>query len=90
MPVLRQDRDPRTPLARQGDFANDYAVYIHGTPVQSLFSLGARALSSGCVRMEQPVEMAAISAQHQELAAQPHRRGRARRRQSQPFCHPCR
>ena len=58
--VLRQDPGPENALGPlKFDFANDYAVYIHGTPVQSLFSLGARALSSGCVRMEQPVEMAA-------------------------------
>jgi L,D-transpeptidase YcbB len=58
--VLRQDPGPENALGPlKFDFANDYAVYIHGTPVQSLFSLGARALSSGCVRMEQPVDMAA-------------------------------
>jgi len=58
--VLHQDPGPENALGPvKFDFANDYAVYIHGTPVQSLFSLGTRALSSGCVRMEQPVDMAA-------------------------------
>ena len=58
--VLRQDPGPENALGPvKFDFANDYAVYIHGTPVKSLFSLGSRALSSGCVRMEQPVDMAA-------------------------------
>jgi len=58
--VLRQDPGPENALGPvKFDFANDYAVYIHGTPVQSLFSLGSRALSSGCVRMERPVDMAA-------------------------------
>jgi L,D-transpeptidase YcbB len=58
--VLRQDPGPENALGPlKFDFANDYAVYIHGTPVKSLFALGSRALSSGCVRMEQPVDMAA-------------------------------
>ena len=58
--VLRQDPGPENALGPvKFDFANDYAVYIHGTPMKSLFALGSRALSSGCVRMEQPVDMAA-------------------------------
>ncbi len=58
--VLRQDPGPENALGPlKFDFANDYEVYIHGTPVQSLFNLPSRALSSGCVRMEQPVELAA-------------------------------
>jgi murein L,D-transpeptidase YcbB/YkuD len=58
--VLRQDPGPENALGPvKFDFANDYAVYIHGTPLKSLFALGSRALSSGCVRMEQPVDMAA-------------------------------
>ena len=58
--VLRQDPGPENALGPvKFDFANDYAVYIHGTPVKSLFNLSSRALSSGCVRMEQPVDLAA-------------------------------
>jgi murein L,D-transpeptidase YcbB/YkuD len=58
--VLRQDPGPENALGPvKFDFANDYAVYIHGTPVKSLFNLASRALSSGCVRMEQPVDLAA-------------------------------
>jgi murein L,D-transpeptidase YcbB/YkuD len=58
--VLRQDPGPDNELGPVTfDFANGYAVYIHGTPVKSEFSQAQRALSSGCVRMEQPVDMAA-------------------------------
>ncbi|MEA2779621.1 MAG: L,D-transpeptidase YcbB [Rhodospirillaceae bacterium] len=58
--VLRQDPGPENALGPvKFDFANDYAVYVHGTPTRSLFGFGTRAFSSGCVRMEQPVELAA-------------------------------
>jgi murein L,D-transpeptidase YcbB/YkuD len=58
--ALRQDPGPENALGPvKFDFANDYAVYVHGTPVQSLFSLAARSLSSGCVRTEHPVDLAA-------------------------------
>jgi L,D-transpeptidase YcbB len=58
--ALRQDPGPENALGPvKFDFANDYAVYVHGTPVQSLFGLAARSLSSGCVRTEHPVDLAA-------------------------------
>lgn len=57
--ALRQDPGPENALGPvKFDFANDYAVYVHGTPVQSLFQLPARSLSSGCVRAERPVDLA--------------------------------
>ena len=57
--ALRQDPGPENALGPvKFDFANDYAVYVHGTPVQSLFNLAARSLSSGCVRAEHPVDLA--------------------------------
>jgi len=57
--ALRQDPGPENALGPvKFDFANDYAVYVHGTPVQSLFQLPARSLSSGCVRAEHPVDLA--------------------------------
>jgi L,D-transpeptidase YcbB len=58
--VLRQDPGPENALGPvKFDFANDYAVYVHGTPVKALFGFAARAFSSGCIRMEQPVDLAA-------------------------------
>jgi L,D-transpeptidase YcbB len=57
--ALRQDPGPENALGPvKFDFVNDYAVYLHGTPVQSLFQLPARSLSSGCVRAEHPVDLA--------------------------------
>lgn len=39
-------------------FPNQHAVYLHGTPSEYLFDREERAFSSGCVRLEHPVEMA--------------------------------
>ena len=39
-------------------FPNDQAVYLHDTPSKGLFSRSSRALSHGCVRVDQPFEFA--------------------------------
>ncbi len=39
-------------------FPNKYAVYLHDTDNHSLFDRAERALSSGCVRIEHPFELA--------------------------------
>ena len=39
-------------------FANPYAVYVHDTPLRQLFARPARALSHGCIRLENPFELA--------------------------------
>ena len=40
-------------------FANPYSVYLHDTPLRQLFARPYRALSHGCIRLEQPMELAA-------------------------------
>jgi murein L,D-transpeptidase YcbB/YkuD len=40
-------------------FPNDYAVYLHDTPSRALFSRATRAYSHGCVRVQNPFELAA-------------------------------
>ncbi|QIX63270.1 L,D-transpeptidase family protein [Hymenobacter lutimineralis] len=40
-------------------FANPYAVYLHDTPQRQLFNRSTRALSHGCIRVEQPLVLAA-------------------------------
>lgn len=39
-------------------FPNNYSIYLHDTPTESLFDKSQRALSHGCVRVEKPVDLA--------------------------------
>ena len=39
-------------------FPNNFSVYLHDTPIDKLFFKERRALSHGCVRVEDPVALA--------------------------------
>ncbi|ACA17556.1 Peptidoglycan-binding domain 1 protein [Methylobacterium sp. 4-46] len=41
-------------------FPNEHAVYLHDTPNRTLFARGARALSHGCVRVDDPFRFAEV------------------------------
>lgn len=41
-------------------FPNKYSVYIHDTPSRSLFDREDRALSHGCIRLQNPAEFAKL------------------------------
>lgn len=41
------------------NFPNHYSVYLHDTNHRDFFAYSFRSLSSGCVRLEKPLEMAA-------------------------------
>ncbi|NNF97210.1 MAG: L,D-transpeptidase family protein [Halobacteria archaeon] len=57
--VLRQDPGATNPLGRMKFlFDNEYNIYLHDTPKQRLFNRNKRAFSSGCVRVEKPVQLA--------------------------------
>ena len=56
--LLRQGAGPRNPLGKIViRFPNPFAVYLHDTPSQALFSKAPRAFSSGCVRVESVFEL---------------------------------
>jgi L,D-transpeptidase YcbB len=56
---LRQDPGPRNALGRvKFMFPNPYHVYLHDTPSRELFAKTERAFSSGCIRLEKPLELA--------------------------------
>ena len=58
---LRQLPGPWNALGRiKFMFPNPFNVYLHDTPGHSLFNRRQRALSHGCIRLEEPLELAAF------------------------------
>ncbi len=56
---LRQDPGPANLLGRiKFVFPNRFDVYLHDTPSRSLFARSERTFSSGCIRIEKPLELA--------------------------------
>jgi len=59
--MLRQDPGPHCALGRVKFVSpNEHAVYMHDTPSQELFATDQRAFSSGCIRVEHPLELARL------------------------------
>ena len=57
---IRQTPGPNNALGLlKFDFPNPYDVYMHGTPAMELFSRSRRDFSHGCIRVEDPVALAA-------------------------------
>lgn len=58
---LQQEPGPSNPLGRMKFlFPNRFAVYLHDTPAPGLFRNVTRGFSHGCIRVEKPLELAAI------------------------------
>lgn len=56
-----QAAGPDNPLGRiKFMLPNPYAVYLHDTPAKTLFQRSERAFSSGCIRLERPMELAVL------------------------------
>jgi L,D-transpeptidase YcbB len=59
--TVRQEPGPDNALGRVKIlFPNPYFVYLHDTPHRELFEKDARAFSSGCMRVQNPLELAAL------------------------------
>ncbi|WPP02232.1 L,D-transpeptidase family protein [Pseudomonas sp. HR96] len=56
--TLRQDAGPENSLGQVViRFPNPYAIYLHDTPHRELFNRQMRATSSGCIRVEHPLQL---------------------------------
>lgn len=59
--IVRQDASDVSALGRlKFVMPNGDDIYLHDTPDRHLFSRGDRALSSGCIRLSQPMELLAL------------------------------
>src|SRR5690606_30262102 len=59
--LIRQAPGSSNPLGKvKFMFPNEHYIYIHDSPAQGLFSQDERTFSSGCIRMEKPMEFAAL------------------------------
>ncbi|KPK29188.1 MAG: hypothetical protein AMK69_07525 [Nitrospira bacterium SG8_3] len=57
---LQQDPGPSNPLGRiKFMFPNKFDIYLHDTPARGLFNHATRSFSSGCIRIEKPIDLAA-------------------------------
>ncbi len=58
---LRQDTGDKNALGRiKFMFPNKYNVYIHDTPSKSLFEKDLRVFSHGCMRVQNPLDLAEV------------------------------
>ncbi|MCU0766095.1 MAG: L,D-transpeptidase family protein [Gammaproteobacteria bacterium] len=59
--VLRQDSGAGNSLGKvKFNFPNRHAVYMHDTPKKAYFGRAERAFSSGCIRIDKPLELAEL------------------------------
>ena len=79
---LRQDPGPENALGRiKFQIPNLHDIYLHDTPSRGLFARAERGFSSGCIRVEHPVDLALAPARRRPgLDAHAHRGGHRGRR----------
>ncbi len=59
--TIRQEPGPHNALGRiKFVFPNEHFVFMHDTPSQGLFDRPQRAFSSGCIRVENPFDLAEL------------------------------
>lgn len=64
---VRQEPGPKNSLGIvKFDFYNEHSVYFHDTPSKSLFGVDVRAYSHGCMRTQNPVDLAKVILERDE------------------------
>jgi murein L,D-transpeptidase YcbB/YkuD len=59
--TLRQPPGSNNALGRvKFMFPNEYSIFLHDTPSRELFASDTRTFSSGCIRVENPLDLAAV------------------------------
>jgi murein L,D-transpeptidase YcbB/YkuD len=59
VPAVRQKPGPKNALGKvKFLFPNSFNIYLHDTPVKSLFEKDKRAYSHGCIRVREPEKLA--------------------------------
>jgi murein L,D-transpeptidase YcbB/YkuD len=59
--ILRQQPGPKNAMGQvKFIFPNEHFVFLHDTPSRNLFNRPERAFSSGCIRVENPLELAEL------------------------------
>jgi murein L,D-transpeptidase YcbB/YkuD len=59
--MIRQEPGPDNALGRvKFMFPNKYMVYLHDTPSKGLFARSERTFSSGCIRVQNPFDLAEL------------------------------
>jgi murein L,D-transpeptidase YcbB/YkuD len=59
--VIRQQPGPNNALGRvKFIFPNEHFVFLHDTPSRGLFDRAKRTFSSGCIRVDKPLELAEL------------------------------
>ncbi|MDI1234262.1 MAG: L,D-transpeptidase family protein [bacterium] len=65
--TIRQDAGDDNSLGKiKFTFKNPFSVYLHDTPLKSKFKLNNRAVSHGCVRVENPIDLAGFILQNNQ------------------------
>ncbi len=65
--TLRQPPGPDNALGRvKFIFPNEHSIFLHDTPSRELFAADQRTFSSGCLRVEHPLELAATLLRDQD------------------------
>jgi L,D-transpeptidase YcbB len=65
--TLRQPPGPGNALGRvKFVFPNEHAIFLHDTPSQELFRADERTFSSGCIRVENPLQFAGVLLEGQD------------------------